>query len=211
MKRKLAAFLLLLVGGAIINIAVACGLLRTLPITDGRFVPPRLYFKSENRVWLVHENDGGIRGRQIKWFPIPREWGGWGIPENPRLILSRPASQFVIDATIREAYDEFQYLMVDERGWPQSSVCFVHLVTLPDSRHYSASDKSLLTIRPIRPGFAINTIFYAGILWLLFAAPGFVRRRYRIKRGLCPSCAYPVGESNVCTECGAPKPLRKQA
>jgi hypothetical protein len=54
----------------------------------------------------------------------------------------------------------------------------------------------------IWPGFAINTLFYAGILWLLFAAPIALRRRRRIKRGLCPACAYPVGTSNKCTECG---------
>ncbi|MCI0632193.1 MAG: hypothetical protein L0Y44_16240 [Phycisphaerales bacterium] len=56
--------------------------------------------------------------------------------------------------------------------------------------------------RPLWPGFAINTIFYAAILWLLFAAPFALRRRRRIKRGLCPACAYPVGESETCTECG---------
>jgi hypothetical protein len=50
--------------------------------------------------------------------------------------------------------------------------------------------------------FTINTIFYAAILWLLFAAPGRVRRWRRIKRGLCPRCAYPQGASEVCTECG---------
>jgi hypothetical protein len=65
--------------------------------------------------------------------------------------------------------------------------------------------------RIIWPGFAINTIFYAAILWLLFAAPGFVRRRFvirgRVRRGQCPACAYPVGASNVCTECGAVLPL----
>jgi hypothetical protein len=58
--------------------------------------------------------------------------------------------------------------------------------------------------QPIWPGFAINTLFYAGILWLLFAAPFALRRRRRIKRGLCPACAYPVGASDVCTECGKP-------
>lgn len=57
-------------------------------------------------------------------------------------------------------------------------------------------------LRPVWPGFAINTILYAGILWLLFAAPFKVRRWRRIKRGLCPTCAYPVGASEVCTECG---------
>ncbi|MCI0348786.1 MAG: hypothetical protein L0Z53_05115, partial [Acidobacteriales bacterium] len=61
-----------------------------------------------------------------------------------------------------------------------------------------------LSLNALWPGFAINTIFYATFLWLLFAAPGLVRRRIRIKRGLCPACAYPVGESPTCTECGKP-------
>ncbi|HVP73606.1 MAG TPA: hypothetical protein VMS30_07700 [Phycisphaerales bacterium] len=57
---------------------------------------------------------------------------------------------------------------------------------------------------PIWPGFAINTVFYALVLWLLFAAPFALRRWRRIKRGLCPKCAYPVGTNEVCTECGHP-------
>jgi len=70
-----------------------------------------------------------------------------------------------------------------------------------------------LPLRVLWPGFAINTIFYAAILWLLFAAPFQFRRYRRIKRGLCPSCAYPIGSSEVCTECGAaiPSPLRGRA
>ena len=59
-------------------------------------------------------------------------------------------------------------------------------------------------VRPLWPGFAINTLFYAAILWLLFAAPFALRRRRRIKRGLCPKCAYPVGTNARCTECGKP-------
>ena len=59
-----------------------------------------------------------------------------------------------------------------------------------------------LPVIPAWPGFAINTVFYAVILWLLFAAPFALRRRRRMRRGLCPACAYPVGESPVCTECG---------
>jgi hypothetical protein len=65
-------------------------------------------------------------------------------------------------------------------------------------------------LRPIWPGFAINTVFYAAILWLLFAAPFAIRRRRRIKRGLCPACAYPVGDSAVCTECGTPRMMKPQ-
>ena len=61
----------------------------------------------------------------------------------------------------------------------------------------------VLPLHPLWPGFVINTLFYAAILWLLFAAPFALRRWRRIKRGLCPKCAYPVGTSDVCTECGA--------
>lgn len=57
---------------------------------------------------------------------------------------------------------------------------------------------------PIWPGLLINTLFYAGILRLLFTTPGRVRRRLRRRRGLCPKCAYPCGGRGVCSECGAP-------
>jgi hypothetical protein len=76
-------------------------------------------------------------------------------------------------------------------------------------RYSQPADKDWrgLPLRPDWESSAINTLFYAGILWagwLLFAAPFALRRRRRIKRGLCPACAYPVGDSEVCTECGAP-------
>ena len=51
-------------------------------------------------------------------------------------------------------------------------------------------------------GFAINTLFYATVLWLLIYGPISLRRFLRVRRGLCPKCAYPVGDSLVCTECG---------
>jgi hypothetical protein len=61
-----------------------------------------------------------------------------------------------------------------------------------------------LPIGPLWTGFAINTIFCAAILWVLVASAGFVRRRIRARRGQCPACAYPIGSSDVCTECGKP-------
>ena len=61
-------------------------------------------------------------------------------------------------------------------------------------------------VRPLWPGFAINTLFYAAILWLLFAGPFALRRWRRINRGLCPKCAYDLrnraSDSSVCPECG---------
>jgi hypothetical protein len=57
------------------------------------------------------------------------------------------------------------------------------------------------------PGFAINTLFYAAILWLLFAAPFALRRRRRIKHGLCAKCGYDLRgippQTINCPECGA--------
>jgi hypothetical protein len=71
------------------------------------------------------------------------------------------------------------------------------------------SHETCLPYWPIWPGFAINTVFYAFIVWLLSAAPFALRKRRRIKRGLCPKCAYPVGTSDKCTECGAALPFSR--
>jgi hypothetical protein len=80
---------------------------------------------------------------------------------------------------------------------------------LKPARPLFLGNDRVLPLDSIWPGFAINTLFHAAILWLLFAGPGTVRRNRRIRRGLCPACAYPVGESNVCTECGVPvRPTR---
>jgi hypothetical protein len=60
-------------------------------------------------------------------------------------------------------------------------------------------DGALLPYLPTWPGFALDTLFYAALLWLPLQLR---RRRRRIRRGLCPGCACPVGKSTVCGECG---------
>ncbi len=89
---------------------------------------------------------------------------------------------------------------------PDGSLVESYLLTQAD---VGPVDYRLLPLRPTWPGFAINTLFYAAILWLL---PGsFALRRFlRVKRGLCPKCAYPMGESSVCTECGRALPHRRR-
>jgi hypothetical protein len=69
----------------------------------------------------------------------------------------------------------------------------------------------LLPLHPIWPGFAINTVFYAALLWLLFAAPFALRRWRRVKRGLCARCGYPWGVGAVCSECGSAIVRRRTA
>jgi hypothetical protein len=62
----------------------------------------------------------------------------------------------------------------------------------------------------IWPGFAINTIFYAAILALLFYGPGKVRRLIRIHRSQCPACGHIIAPgtcaNGLCSECGAALP-----
>jgi hypothetical protein len=64
-----------------------------------------------------------------------------------------------------------------------------------------------LPYRPDRIGFAINTVFCASLLWLIFAAPFALRRTVRRRYGHCAACGYNLhgGRStdNVCPECGA--------
>ncbi len=63
----------------------------------------------------------------------------------------------------------------------------------------------LLPLRPIWPGFGINTLFYAAILWPVILGPFALRRHFRRKRGLCVSCGYDLrhADHEACPECGA--------
>src|SRR5204863_9181926 len=76
----------------------------------------------------------------------------------------------------------------------------------PASESLSDPFFRVLLLRPIWPGFAINTIFYAAILWLLFVAPFKLRRWRRIKRNHCVKCNYDLrGTTHQrCPECGTP-------
>ena len=70
-------------------------------------------------------------------------------------------------------------------------------------------NKPSFPLRPIWPGFAVNTAFYAAILWLLICEPFVIRKYIRMKRGRCVQCAYPMGASGVCSECGKTIPSPK--
>jgi hypothetical protein len=110
-----------------------------------------------------------------------------------------PSDEYDADRRVAIAY-----------GWPTLALRGFFNLNALNSHHVlvmhdeNGNFRALLPFGPILPGFAINTIFYAAVIWVLCAVPGKVRRWRRIKRGLCPRCAYPVGESSTCTECGKP-------
>ena len=74
----------------------------------------------------------------------------------------------------------------------------------PNSRYIV--DRFALPLLPLWPGFAINTAFYALLLFLTWRVPFFVHRTLRRRRGRCPACGYDregLDAGAACPECGA--------
>ena len=91
-----------------------------------------------------------------------------------------------------------------------------HAIVLP--RYYDGEFRRdwsrVIPLAPIWTGFAVDTLFYTAVwivLLLLLVGPGIIRRTVRHIRSLCPACAYPIGESAVCSECGRALPGRARA
>jgi len=55
---------------------------------------------------------------------------------------------------------------------------------------------------PLWPGFAINTLFYGTLTYGTMAGWAALKRRRRVRRGLCAQCAYPLTGGDLCPECG---------
>ncbi len=121
--------------------------------------------------------------------------------------------------------------VADARGWPMLSMwggcksrsAWVFLNGVQQSREFEAHsfraigfswkddptewndfNSRLLPLAPLWPGFAINTVFYAAILWGLTLGPFTARRMIRHKRGRCIKCGYDLSHAphEGCPECG---------
>lgn len=58
------------------------------------------------------------------------------------------------------------------------------------ARPFDPQSSRLFPLAPIWPGFAINTLWYATILWLLISGPLVLPRLIRRKRGHYIKCGY---------------------
>ena len=229
---KLALLLILLGGGAIVNVAVAFGSVYSdVPLELSRMSDDDAIAWSKG---APADNETIVDLAAVNLVPLPEtdcfrylwhssarvsgwrleqavfEWRnikGWdcrdvvtGSPRGPLLAVRTfagwPASALsCLQHHQRGARGTMQDVSVD---WHTVGAVTVGLEPAWGGR------PRVLPYRPIWPGFAINTVFYAFVLWLLFATPFALRRRRRIKRGLCPKCAYDLRgiESQICPECG---------
>ena len=132
------------------------------------------------------------------------------IPKTSKITVPAPAPVFILVQWGRYAV-----------GWPTDALGYTYawdvrrILAGADSVPHPLDSgvRRVHPLRPIWPGFAVNTLFYAAVFWLLICGP-FVPRRLirhlRRRRGHCPACAYPMGESDTCTECGRELPNRAE-
>jgi hypothetical protein len=223
---KLGVFLLL---GVVVNVAVAWGCAIGLNSTVGKssvlnraLASGTWWAQSSSRagacVYVIIRDDTGATTR-IGLGHAPDDLLPW---------FCKTAFESRVET--KEASHE--YRTIDTRGWPFTCMWSERLqwLSTPGSVNVEAvmggipyvtpvrkrgiihyrEDARTIPLRIIWPGFAINTIFYAAMLWLLWIAPGRIRRFIRVQRHCCPACGYQIdsapGIGPRCSECGAALP-----
>lgn len=202
MKRWMLKLAVLLILGAVVNVAVAlwCALAH-----DSRYSGTEV--KSEMtpqqvQWWMNHAPYGPLPVPDMSWDARPKHFG---------------FSEVLMKASNVDLMQNSILVVLRRTGWPLQSFegtqwwygthgdyeTFVFKAAIPIGEH-----DNWILLRPIWAGFVINSIFYVPITWLLIFGPFTARRIIRCKRGLCLKCGYDLrGNSGgsggeVCPECG---------
>lgn len=216
MYKKMVICLSLLLFGVVLNITVAwlcvISFEPTFGTTSSSIQP--------GRYWSIGQAECfGVTRTDSSWS------SGWGVkhgkpphfveqhrPQWAKAIIADPSLNLRVEATI-----------IDEAaGWPYRSFASDGLVRFTENPPFilkvevsgitlSPFDQrghgKALPLRPIWPGFALNTLFYmlfSAAIWL-YIIKGSTRLRnfLRLKRGHCINCGYDLREtSGGCPECG---------
>ncbi len=201
MKRRIALLAIVLLVGAVVNVAVAWA------CTPIRPVGPTLSLHEARRnpeggwdYWLLEENRraGGVHYWSYYELGVELE-----DPQNTDPMPSEIAPAWGGLAAPFEA--EYDYRDIHGSGWPVISMWCEYANGSTVIRGLELDRSQPFTAMPLDvtwPGFAVNTLFYSAILWLGIRGPFIVRRFIRVRRGRCARCGYPIGSSPQCTECG---------
>src|SRR5262245_22651601 len=217
-KRRVLKLSLFLLAGAIINVAVAWGVaLWTDPTKrPGDIASSMLSDTDFGEIARVdatgyvlinfsrshHSAGSGKALPNVARVDIKSELPAWS-------GLRRPHAEYVRASIDHDGVSEHRQVLAS--GWPclglWRSMFWTVLQALQNVIFYRGLQGGFSTslspwqgliervapMRPIWPGFALNTLIYATALWLAVAGPALVRRQLRRMRGRCPACGYPVG------------------
>ncbi len=195
MKYLASRLVLLLLVGAVINIAVAWA----LAIWSGSVV----FDAQSTASWadrLQREGkslDQALRGLGLDLVLIRRE------PPDPYIHLYRagwPLRAMEGEAW-RAATGKLEF--ASAVGVSSGVDLYAELVR-GAAKVQTTSPQRILPLRPAWPGFLGNTVLYAVVAMAMIACASLVRRRYRGWRGRCAACGYDLrGDlDRGCPECG---------
>jgi hypothetical protein len=200
MNRWGRAVILFLVLGAVVNVAVAWGIVFIARHLDLRQESTSLVEYTGVPIWrTVTLTAAGVTGVASEVVNLPNARRFVSVSDN--IPAWSRASRSAADALTVDPTFELA------SGWPaRSLMCSYNQRTKKtvDALHWSQDFEYGFPLRPIWPGFLANTAFYAVSLWLLFLGSGTVRRSLRRHRGRCPACGYDLrGTAHErCPECG---------
>ena len=243
MKKWSVKIVVLLIIGAVVNIAVAWGCALGLPLLTVSGPFGRSGATGDRApYWIVEELDR-LGATRYVWTHVSFDFDNTpgtvlyifdetepvdldGLPRWSRLDYAKPPPQ---------KYRGWGLFFIDDaRGWPllaMSSFSALGVDPVMDALLVKSSggfsppaslrpkppfvdvedelfNRPIVPLRPIWPGFAINTLFYAAILWLLTFSVFTTRRIIRRRLRHCIKCGYDLrghsGGGGVCPECGVP-------
>ena len=210
-------FLLL---GMLVNVAVAWSCALWMPVTSSAVLDKdqcaQLGLRSHNLL-RADSSFGYVQFKPVM-YPTDREWKS---KEMRRIVVANGGFTFAIDFTPSFPKQAQELPGIDEvrAGWPAPSLMSQQRQITPFGPHPIGSFNNgifqpvwthqfgpipgrRIPLRPMWLGFAINTVFYAVILWSLTLGPFTARRMIRLKRGRCIKCGYDLREtSSGCPEC----------
>jgi len=225
MKRrlfKLASFLLL---GAMVNVSVAWGCAAVLNLM-GNESSLLTWTLSENESWYLRQwqQPGGVFYNSYRTTLLTSSNSPPPRGPHPADVVPKQGALHIPHAEYARGDSKIQTSGVSFRGWPMLSMwceypelsrsSIVEIsggIELPLMEGgfkeyypgYRSNWPKVLPLRILWQGFALNTLFYAALLWIPFA-PFQLRRYIRSKRGLCIKCGYDLRGTahEVCPECG---------
>ena len=220
MKRTAFKLLLFLLAGAIINVAVAWGCALLPPSNDLGSLRMGFSHSDEPRWFVSYQRTLPKTWTSMTFqsvpdprIPVSDDLPYWSLARvRPAVRKAEPTGHHIWEEAFGLPCRSMRQLVYAHRDFTAvttfvfDSVKYGIRIEKPNPTGDAWRDFRALPCQLLWPGFAINTIFYAAIVWVLFAVPGAIRKRVRRKRGQCAACGYSLRgtpEIDKCPECGA--------